>query len=190
MLSEPSTRNAFLDNLRFDALRNADVEEGLSLGSLEVSAVDRMALRAMRRLPDWLLKLGGASRKFAAAGRRLMASAAGVCLVTESGSTMRSEVHAGLVMQRAWLALTERGLAVQPAMSIAILESVLHRGSNELIAALGRRQASELVGEFCRLVPEVGQANLGFLMRFGYAQPPTARTARLNLAAKVADTVE
>ncbi|MGA2259299.1 MAG: hypothetical protein ABSG53_31890, partial [Thermoguttaceae bacterium] len=63
MLGEPSMRHAFLDNVRFDAPRNAEVDEGLSLASLELPLADRIALRMMRYLPDWLLRLGGASGK-------------------------------------------------------------------------------------------------------------------------------
>jgi hypothetical protein len=114
-----------------------------------------------------------------------VASSSGVCIVTENEGTVRSELLAGRAMQRAWLALAERGLAVQPIMSLAILESVLRRGSAELLAALGRQQAMGLVGELRTLAPEIGQASIAFLMRFGYAPPPTVRTGRLELVANV-----
>ncbi len=185
MLSEPSMRRAFLDNIRFDVPWNAEVDEGLSVASLELSAFDRIALRTMRHMPNWLLRLGGAAAKFAAAARRLVASSAGICILTETQSSVQSELQAGRALQRAWLALEERGIAVQPQMSIAILESVLHRGSAELLASLGRELANNLVREFRDLVPELGSSNLAFLMRFGYAAPPTARSGRLKLTSNV-----
>jgi len=187
MLGEPFMRRAFLANVRFDAPWNAQVDHWLSLGSLELSTADRLALRVVRFIPNWMLRLGGVAGKFAAAARRLVASSAGVCIITESEGTVQSEVLAGRALQRTWLALAERGIAVQPIMSIAILESVLHRGSPELLASVGHRQAADLVAELRRLVPELGQASLAFLMRFGYAPPPTVRTARLELGAKVTE---
>ena len=89
MLSEPSMRRAFLDNIRFDVPWNAEVDEGLSVASLELSAFDRIALRTMRHMPNWLLRLGGAAAKFAAAARRLVASSAGICILTETQSSVQ-----------------------------------------------------------------------------------------------------
>jgi molybdopterin/thiamine biosynthesis adenylyltransferase len=184
MLSEPSMRRAFLDNLRFDLPANAVAEEGLSLGSLEVTAADRLALRIMRWIPHWLLMAGGAARKFSANAERLVQSSSGLCFVVEEGGTPDAEIRAGRAMRRAWLAATEKGLAVQPMMSLAILESVLRRGSQELLAVLGRQQAAELVGELHALVPEIGTADTAFIMRLGYAPPPTVRTGRRTPAVK------
>jgi hypothetical protein len=188
MLGEPYIRNAFLKNVRFDARWDAKVEKWLPLGSLELPTLDRIALRLVRFLPNWLIHLSGAPRKFDVAGRRLVASSAGVCIITETAGTVDSELLTGRSLQRTWLALIERGIAVQPLMSIAILESVLQRGAREVVASLGRQKAEKLVAELRSLVPEIGQANLGFLMRFGYSPPPTARTGRLDLGCKVTET--
>ena len=59
MLSNESVRKAFLAKVRFDMPVKAVVKEGLSLGSLEVSAPERSALRMMRWTPDAMLKLFG-----------------------------------------------------------------------------------------------------------------------------------
>ena len=67
MLGEPSMRRAFLGNVRFDVPWNEEVDQGLALGSLELPAADRIALRMMQYLPDWVLRIGGAPGKFAAA---------------------------------------------------------------------------------------------------------------------------
>ena len=46
-LPQPSMRAAFRENVRFDAPAMAQVEEGLPLGSLEISAPERFGLRIM-----------------------------------------------------------------------------------------------------------------------------------------------
>jgi hypothetical protein len=188
MLGEPFIRKAFLKNVRFDQPWDAEVEKWLPLGSLELPTMDRIALRFVGFLPNWLVHLSGAAKKFAVAGRRLVASSAGVCIITETEGSVASEVLAGRAVERTWLALNERGIAVQPLMSLAILESVLDRGSAEVIASLDREKAEKLLAELRVLVPEVGDAKLAFLMRFGYAPPPTVRTGRLDLAGKVSQT--
>jgi nitroreductase len=178
MFGAPAMRHAFLRNVRFDAPPNAEVEEGLSLGSLELGASDRVALKLMRRMPQWLFRLGGAG-KFAAKARQLVASASGLCLVVAPDDTEATDLTVGRVMQRAWLALTEQGLAVQPMSSLPVLENALRHGSPELVATLGRSCVEALLDELRRLAPELGGGRLAFLMRFGYAPSPTGRTGRL-----------
>ena len=151
MFGEPAMRRAFLSQVRFDAPPDMEVAEGLSLASLEVTGADRLGLRMMPRLPDWLLKLGGASRVFAAKARQLVESASGLCLAVAPDGTQRSDLVVGRVMQRAWLALTREGLAAQPMMSLPVLENALENGSPALVAALGARP----VGGVERSVPKV-----------------------------------
>src|SRR3954470_13284125 len=72
MFGEASIRRAFLSKVRLDAAPGVPVAEGLSASSLELSAMDRWALRAIARAPDRLLKLGGVARVFASKARRLV----------------------------------------------------------------------------------------------------------------------
>jgi hypothetical protein len=180
MFGDGSMRRAFLANVRFDAPPEAEVEEGLSLGSLELSRGELVGLKVMRRLPQWLVRLGGL-RALAEKARRVVESASGLSLVAAPDRLPATDTLVGRAMQRAWLALTGEGLAVQPMMSVAILENALDYGTPELIASLDRERLSALVGEFRRLAPELGDGRLGYLMRFGHAAPPTARTGRLPI---------
>jgi len=183
MLGEPSMRHGFLDNLRFDLSPNDEAEEGMSLGTLELSRADRAAVRLLRFTPNWIFSAFGAASKFAKTARRLVESSSGLYIVAENGGTEQDEVVAGRAMQRAWLKLTEYGLAVQPMMSLAILESVLVRGSAELLRSLGKPQAEQLVREFHEIVPHLENAHVAFIARFGYAEPPTCGTGRLPVDA-------
>jgi hypothetical protein len=175
-------RRAFLGKVRFDEPPDASVAEGLSMASLELTAADRLALRLMPRLPDWLLKLGGVGRVFAEKARQLVASASGLCLVVAPDRTELTDLAVGRAMQRAWLALTRQGLAAQPMMSLCVLENVLEHGRPALVAALGRERVDALSARFRDAVPEVGAGRPGFLLRFGYAPAPSGRTGRLPLS--------
>ncbi|HKI30892.1 MAG TPA: hypothetical protein VKA46_03430 [Gemmataceae bacterium] len=185
MFGEPSMRRAFLKNVRFDAPPTAEVEQGLSLASLEVSGSDRVALKMMRWMPNWLLHAAGGLKVFAATARRLVESAAGLCLVTGPDRLPPTDLAVGRAMQRAWLAMAGEGLAVQPMMSLPVLENALDNGTPELIGALGREKVQGLLDETRRLAPEVGDGRLAYLMRFGYASAVSGRTGRLPLAAVV-----
>jgi nitroreductase len=179
MFGAPAMRHAFLHNVRFDAPPNAEVEEGLSLDSLELSASDRVALRLMRKMPQWLYRLFGAGKVFRAKAQQLVASASGLCLVVAPDDAEATDLTVGRAMQRAWLALTEKGLAVQPMSSLPVLDNALRHGTPEVIAAVGRDVVGALLEELRRLAPELGGGRLAFLMRFGHAPPPTGRTGRL-----------
>jgi nitroreductase len=186
MFSEPSMRRAFLSKVRFDAAPTTAVDEGLSLGSLELSGSDRLALRAMRYLPDWVLTVAGAGRAFAAKARRLVESASGLCLVAAPDGAEGTDLKVGRVVQRAWLALTDRGLAAQPMMSLMVLENAIDHGSPALVAALGRDRVAALGQRFRGLIPEVGRGRPAFLLRFGHAPAPSGLTGRLPLPAVTA----
>jgi nitroreductase len=180
---EASMRRAFLSKVRLDAVPGERVAEGLSPSSLELSALDRWALRAVMRAPDRLLRLVGVSRVFAAKARRLVSSASGLCLVVAPDLGEEKDLDVGRAMQRAWLALTAEGLAVQPMMSLLVLENVWEHGDAALLDSLGRGRLAGLRREFRALVPEIGGRRPAFLMRFGFAPAPSGRTGRLPLHA-------
>lgn len=183
MFGEPSMRLAFLGNVRFDLPPEAAAAEGLPLDSLEVGKADRVALRLMRRIPDLLLKSTGGLKVFAKTARGLVTSASGLCVIAAKDDGTATDFSVGRSMQRAWLALTERGLAVQPMSSIPVLQNAIQHGSPALRTALDQDTVNRLVKRFRELVPEMGEARPAFLMRFGYAPPPTGRTGRLPLEA-------
>jgi hypothetical protein len=186
MFGEASMRRSFLGQVRFDAPPAMPVAEGLSLASLELSASDRVALRVMRYMPDRLLRIGGAGRVFAAKARALVASASGLCLIVAPDRSERADLDVGRVTERAWLALTARGMAAQPMMSLLVLDNVLEHGNPALVATLGRDRLAALLKEFRALVAEeVGGGRPAFLMRFGFAPPPSGRTGRRPLHAVI-----
>jgi nitroreductase len=190
MFGEPSMRAAFLAKVRFDAPADAEVEEGLPLNSLVLSRGDRLALKVMRRVPGWLLKLAGGLKAFARKARQLVESSSGLCVIVAPGKGLATDLTVGRAMQRAWLALAGEGLAVQPMMSLAVLENVLDNGTADLVASLGRERLEALCDDLRAKVPELEGGRLGFLMRFGYAERPSGRTGRLPLGAVVRERWE
>lgn len=183
MFGEAAMRRAFLSKVRFEAARGEQVEEGLSPESLELSGAERFALRMVERVPSVLLKASGAISSFARRARALVESASGLCVIATEVGSPETDVVVGRAMERAWLGLTARGLAVQPMMSVAVLENVLEQGSAEVVASLGRGQTAGVIDEFRALVPEVGKGRVAAVLRFGYAPPPSGRTGRLPVQA-------
>jgi nitroreductase len=187
MFSERSMRLAFLAKIRFDAPPDAEVEEGLSLASLELAAFDRVALRSMPRIPNWVVRWGGVTNFFAAHARKLIKSSAGLCLVAAPDDLAGTDVTVGRAVQRAWLALTAQGLQAQPMMSLIVLDNALQYGSPQLIASLRRERLERLRQEVRALLPAEADGRPAFLLRFGYGPAPSGRVGRLPLAASVTE---
>ena len=180
MLSNESIRKAFLSKVRFDVPVNAVVEEGLSLGTLELSMPDRIALRMMRWTPQRVLQLFGIRSKLNAAARRLADSADGFCLVTSRSNSNESDFDIGRVFQRSWLTLAEQGMASQPMMSLLVIRNILEQGDSTIREELGAARCTKILDEFFQRFTQVEGAFPSAVLRFGIADEPTVRSGRMH----------
>ncbi len=179
---------AFLANVRFDVPPNHPVDQGLSLAALELKRPDALALRLMAHLPNRLLQWVHVGHACAKQTRKLLQTASGLCLGIATDQRPQTDFAVGRAMQRAWLALTEHQMAVQPMMSLAVLENALRHGSPPEIKSWGEDRIRSLSQAWQRAVPEIGQGRTAFLLRFGMAAPPSGRTGRLPLPAVISGT--
>jgi hypothetical protein len=83
-------------------------------------------------------------------------------------------------MQRAWLALTEQGLSAQPMMSLAVLEGAFEHGAISPSRSAHRRLQGHL-NSVKSIAGMPAASRLAFLLRFGWAEPPSGRTGRLAI---------
>jgi nitroreductase len=124
MFSRREVRDAFLGSVRFDAPADAQVEEGLSLASLGISKFEQRSLPWLKQQPNWLIQLLGVPRSMNRHAQKLVQSAAGVCVILCEPSDPASDFAVGRAMETAWLELTARGYAVQPMMSLPVLDNL------------------------------------------------------------------
>lgn len=176
-----AARRSFIENIRFDRAATEAVAEGLSLGSLEVGRGERLGMRLVRWLPDRVFRGLGLGRVFARRAEGLVRSASGLCVVLTRGWEAATDFEVGRAMERAWLGLTERGLAVQPMMSLAVLENMVREG---VVGAETRvvGRVGEVSGEFCAGAGAADGERVAAILRFGFAEPPTGRVGRRGLA--------
>ncbi len=149
----PLFRDAFFANVRFDAEDSAEVEQGLSLGSLEIPRKERSAFRLLPRLPAWLLRVARIGSTFAKKTRKLVLSSSGLCIGTATDNAPSTDVVLGRVMERAWLALAAEGLSVQPMMSLLVLKNALDNGSPEVVKQLSSARIEALLHELQHVCP-------------------------------------
>ncbi|HEY3818392.1 MAG TPA: hypothetical protein VGL81_14540 [Polyangiaceae bacterium] len=186
--ADARARESALRAVRFDVRDNEEVALGLSLGSLELSAADRMTLDALRRMPQDRLEAMGAMAKMGAHARRLVESASGVCVIVTRGSTDASaDVAVGRCMQRAWLALTRRGLVAQPMGAIPSLEAMVEGDDAQGVKGESHDRAAAVVAACRAAFPSLEKgARVAVLLRVGNAPAPTALVRRLPLKDSVA----
>jgi hypothetical protein len=176
-VSDERNREAIFAAVRFDVRDREEVTQGLSVGCLELSMSERVTFDALRRTPKERLESMGLFAKLGARARRLIESASGVCVVTTSGSDPSADVAAGRSMQRAWLALTRRGLVGHPMSSIPALEA--SGDTSDRVAAV--------VASLRSAFPSIERGSrIALVLRFGWAPASTARVRRLALADSVA----
>jgi hypothetical protein len=173
----PAMRRAFLANVRFDADPAAEVAEGLSLASLELSAFDRLALRGMTRDPG----LDAAARRgpigiFAAKARQLVQERLGA-----SAWSRRPKV----TRRPTWPSAGPCSApgSPWPVRDGGAADDVASRAGERagpcdaaLLEALRRDRVAALRDAFRVLVPELDGGRPSWLKRFGFAPPPSGRT--------------
>jgi Putative TM nitroreductase len=187
LYGESALREAALRSIRFDVRDREEVTQGLSVGCLEVSSADRMTLDALRTLPQDRLEAMGAFKKMGARARRLVESASGVCVIATRGSEPATDVAAGRCMQRAWLALTRRGLVAHPMTAIPALESALEVVDGTAAPRVDDARATAVVDALRTAFPSVEKgARIATLLRIGWGPPPSSRVRRLALEDSVA----
>jgi hypothetical protein len=173
-----SMRQAFLQNVRFDVAADAPVEEGLSLASLELQPAEQTALRFLRRLPSWLFHVARIERQFAAKTRALVRSASAIVVGLAPDWNRDTDFAVGRLMERTWLALTRRGLAVQPLMSLSVLDNAAWCSAASEQSGLLANKTQAVLKRFREACPALGLGRIAFILRGGMASPPAGRTGR------------
>ena len=174
-------REVTLQSIRFDVRDREEVAHGMSLGSLELSAAERVTMDALRNTPQDRMATTGAPQKMGARARRLIESSSGVLLVTRPASSdAAASMAVGRLMLRAWLALTRRDLVAQPMCTVQALEAAYGVDGSDL-PEQGRVKAA--LASFRAAFPSVPEnTSIAVLMRYGWAPaPPTTLARRLPL---------
>ena len=177
MFGNAGIRNAFLQNVRLDRPAAEPVEEGLALATLQAGPFDRFALRLLSRTPAWLADRS-AGKAIGKQSEQLVVSASGLCIGVAPDSEWPTDFSVGRAMERAWLTLTRRGLAVQPMMSLLVLQGLLHHGSSGFADQLDFLAVERLLGQVSEVNPQAPKGRVAFLLRFGFSPAPSGRSGR------------
>lgn len=181
IFSLKEVRQALVEQLRFPQPGAAPVPDGLSVQSLELNALDRIAFRILHRYPEWAMRtlMYRTVRRYPL---QRLHSAAGLCLLTTPKDLRHKDWQTGRMFQRAWLLLTSLGLAVQPMMSPIGLQSLFEFPRPSVQPQLTRWGGVELLDRL-RSLAELHDPNLEIcgILRFGFGREPHGRSGRRPL---------
>jgi hypothetical protein len=172
-------RKAFLKNVCLNRPPTEEVAAGLSLGSLEANWFERIGLRVLGGMPDPLFRWMGMVRTFRKKAVQLAESASGLCILVATGHDAKADFEVGRLMERAWLKLTAQGFAVQPMMSLPVLDNMATHWPLEKLPPSFQERTRFLTDGFQRALRTESNERIAAIMRFGRASPPTSRTGRL-----------
>jgi hypothetical protein len=182
MFESGAMRRAFLENIRFDRPPRERVEEGLSVASLELGSFDRALLPLVGKLPDWLFRGAGVSRAFEQKSLDLLKNDSAIIVGFAENESLAIDFCVGRLMERVWLELTRRRLAVQPMMSPCVLDGALRYGLQDPLTA---GKSAALIRHLLEAAGAEQSWRPAFILRAGLAEPPAGQTGRLASSVQV-----
>lgn len=181
LMQHPAGFKQVMGEILWDA-QGDDSERGIPVDTLELSAMEQMGLRLCR---DWETiafdrDIGGGAALEASVLRAVQAASA-LCLVSVESEDYCGYLSGGRAMQRAWLAATAAGLAVQPLSPLPYLLARLEAGDPGGVLGHSGKHLVELGTRYRRLFPHAVDHKGVLLFRLAVAPPTRARSPRQDL---------
>jgi molybdopterin/thiamine biosynthesis adenylyltransferase len=152
------------------------------LGTVDVTPSELAGFRIVKSWPvikllnDWRLGTG-----LERMGRKTIAGASAVGLVTMPHFTSDDFFEGGRALERAWLAATREKIAVHPASIASLVFNTLMHGNPAIFPDHVRKEVVELRSQFAELFEIRNTIGEVLMLRFCIAGPPKARSVRYPL---------
>lgn len=167
-----------MSELRFEE-DNAGDSDGISVGTLELSASDRAGLELSRSYDALsLMRSWGGGGNLAKAARNAVASSSAVGLLSMPEISPVCFLRGGAAAQRVWLTATSMGIAFHPMTALPYLFARLNQGGAEGLDDLLIDSLEALRPQYEQLFAIEGQPAEVMLFRLAIADTPAERSAR------------
>ena len=147
--------------------------DGLPLKNLEAGLAGEIFLKATR--PWFIMNLmnkAGIGRMVALHSFQSIINSSGAALLTVNGMTQKDFLKGGQALERIWLAITQKGLLMQPMTAITLFWLRWQIEGEESFAKKHRKLLHDVWKEYQSLFQEANFSNEGLVMlfRFGYGK--------------------
>jgi len=127
----------------------------------------------IKLLNDW--KLGTGLERM---GRKTIASASALGLVTMPNFSSDDFYVGGRALERVWLAANHQQIAVHPSSIATLVFNTLEHGSPDILSGSMKKEVVDLRNQFAALFALPKNIGEVLLLRFCIADPPKARSVR------------
>jgi hypothetical protein len=181
-LLNQTAHHDFVNEIRWTPEEALAQKDGIDLATIDLTPSEKSGLEIARSwdavmyLKKW--KGGGAFEKL---GRKNVAAASALGVVTIDGFTPRHLCNAGRAVQRMWLKAHQLGLSLQPMTAATFLFARLEHGNGEELDNEDRAELSRLRQQFVRLFALERERHDVFLFRLFRGDTPEVKSLRRPL---------
>jgi molybdopterin/thiamine biosynthesis adenylyltransferase/nitroreductase len=178
----PVMHRELVGELRFDPSQVAATRDGLDVATLALPPPDEAGLRVIARpeVAARLRALGGGAA-FERRAHDAFAGASAAALITCSGTDPSAYFAGGRAVQRAWLAATAHGIAIQPHSGLPYLFARLERGDGHGLDPTERVTLWALRERWRAVFDSAPDRAELMLLRLSVDGPPRARSLRRDV---------
>lgn len=178
-------QNKFLHQFFFSHISWSETEDqqkgtGLYVKTLELLPAQEKGLKIFSR---WgvlkFLNLLGVAKKIAQENAERHNLSAAIGIIHLPGDSKLDFILTGRMFQRLWLTVTKEKLSLQPLTGILFFRQRLVREDTKIFSAY-EKEAIETAYQIIRTAFGIKDGEITMLFRLGYADPPTARSGRLE----------
>jgi hypothetical protein len=170
--------------VRYSQEDAAGKQDGLPLKNLEAGLAGEIFLKATR--PWWVMNLAnkvGLGKMVALHAYQGIVNSSGVALLTVNGTETKDFLSGGQALERIWLTITQKGLAMQPMTAITLFWLRWQMEGIDRFAKPHRKLLRDVWQQYRELFPEVDFSKDGHVMlfRIGYGKEISYRTYRKDI---------
>ena len=173
------THQEMMSEVRWTDVGRPKPLDGLDVATLELSPGDLAGLSACR---DWaameLVSKWKQGKSLEKSARKAAAASSAIALITMQNHRPGDYFSGGRAMQRAWLAATHAGLAVQPWSALPYFFARLIRSDGQPLSHEMCAELRLLRAEYTRRFPVSDKMGEILLFRLSVIDAPTARSLR------------
>jgi len=181
-MQQQSVHRELMGDIRWTPTELAERRDGLDLDTFDVREFEKAAMRVVSRWPVMkVLREFDGGTALEAASRRAVSEAAAMAIVSVPGTDARAYFEGGRAVERVWLEVTARGIAMQPMTVLVALLARLVRADGAGFSQVQRERLSALRAEVDALFERPPDHADVMLFRLAYAPVEPRRSVRRRL---------
>ncbi len=183
LLHEEGHFEFYEKEVRWNDEHSKTTGDGIDIGTVDVTPAEVVGLKMVKdpRVVKLLAEWGG-GKALEQMGRKAIAAASSVGLITMPEFNALNYLKGGRAVQRMWLTANANGISIQPMLAAPLHFARLIHGNGEGMPDFMKNEFVELRKEFLELFPNVEHKGEIFLFRLCIAREPEIKSYRYPIS--------